>query len=495
VFGQRGSGKSSLLRHLQQQKQSEGKAAVWIDQEVFTGLAYPDVLVSCVLEISEGLGRDLVAAIANQGKTDRGWRWRRSRCPGDELHSQLVRMSENLRVLKFAPLDAEIQWSHRQSAGNQVDALGRVSVGSGLGGSISASKSQTREVTRTETITTNKAEYLERALVDFRQLISSAADTLSGGFIFVDDLYLISRSDQPRVLGYLHRLLKDSGLYLKIGSIRYATNNYSPGDPPVGMQEGHDALEVALDKQFNYYGSTKAFLERILEQLATKAEVDHSRLYTDGALDRLMLASGGVARDYLRLARSAIEEARSRGPSTKTGSTRIIVEDVNAAAGKIAPSKFEDLRNDAPEEADALQVRVIDLTNFCRERKSAYFLVDIQDSALMDELRALQHLRFAHLLFQSETIPDRRSQRFNVYLLDIAQLSFQRATQGVDFDGWQHREQRRNRRLVYSRNWSNDQRGKADPNAAKASEKAVGPKEGERGDARTKPLVENPRLF
>jgi hypothetical protein len=66
---------------------------------------------------------------------------------------------------------------------------------------------------------------------------------------------------------------------------------------------------------------------------------------------------------------------------------------------------------------------------------------------------ALQHLRFAYLLDESETVPDRASQRFNVWLLDIAELSAQRATQQMDFDGWKKREKRRNRRLIFQRNW------------------------------------------
>jgi hypothetical protein len=53
VFGQRGSGKSSLLRYLQRRLTAEGRAAVWIDQEIFSNLAYPDVLVSAVLEVME----------------------------------------------------------------------------------------------------------------------------------------------------------------------------------------------------------------------------------------------------------------------------------------------------------------------------------------------------------------------------------------------------------------------------------------------------------
>jgi hypothetical protein len=281
---------------------------------------------------------------------------------------------------------------------------------------------------------------------------------MGSGFVFVDDLYLIGGPDQPRVLGYLHRLLKDTGLWLKIGSIRHATNNYLSTDPPVGMQLRHDAHEMALDRQFTLFDTTKSFLEAILGQLANAVCVDYSRLFTDGALSRLMLASGGVARDYLLLARGSIEEAREHGPGKKSGSHRVSVEDVNSAAGKIAPTKLDDLRKDTPDEAEAIQDRVIDLTNFCRDRKSGYFLVDTRDRILMRDLNALQHLRFAHLLFQSETIPDRQSERFNVYLLDLAQLSYQRATEGVDFEGWADREKRRARKLVYGADWSSQRR-------------------------------------
>jgi hypothetical protein len=61
----------------------------------------------------------------------------------------------------------------------------------------------------------------------------------------------------------------------------------------------------------------------------------------------------------------------------------------------------------------------------------------------------LQDLRFAHLLFDGETVPDLGSRRHKVLLLDVAYLSARRALQ-VDFQGWQlDREKRRRRQLVY----------------------------------------------
>lgn len=229
--------------------------------------------------------------------------------------------------------------------------------------------------TVTETIEGTKEQYLERALTEFRDLLGRASERSAGGFIFVDDLYQLKRSDQPLVVGYLHRLVKDTDLWLKIGSIRYSTVTFKPGDPPRGMQIGHDAHVVALDRGLRHIKSTQAFLEKILFRIAEQASVDIKELLTEETRKRLVLAAGGVARDYLRLVWGAINEARNRGVTAKAGSHRVIVEDVNQAAGLLAPTKLDDLREDEPAEAVILERLVRRLTEFCRARKSAFFLI------------------------------------------------------------------------------------------------------------------------
>ena len=251
------------------------------------------------------------------------------------------------------------------------------------------------------------------------------------------------------MLGYLHRLVKDTNTWLKIGSIRYSTEPFVGGDPPRGMQSGHDAHEIALDRGMRHFESTRRFLEEILGNLCQQSGVNMTDLFTEDARKRLVLSAGGVARDYLRIASGAILEARNRGVSEKTGSHRVTVEDVNKGAGTLAPSKRKDLRRDEPAEADELDTLVQELTEFCRTKKSAYFLVATDDVNLSRQVDKLQHLRFAHLLIESETIPDQGSKRFNVWLLDVAELSAQRATVGMDFLGWENRSKRRNRSLIF----------------------------------------------
>ena len=457
IYGQRGSGKSTLMRHLQRERRREERVASWVDQEIFAKLSFPDVLVSSV----ETVMQDAATAVRFKVQQSRGlssW-WRRwsphlsSTREDRELILALHQAVANLRVLKFLQRDRKVEWTHNNSTTSTRESLGILSL-VGSKGTASAQRKRGRSdgksVQVMEVVESSKDEFLERILPDFRAVLTQASARCGGGYIFLDDVYLLDRPDQPLVLSYMHRLVKDTGVWLKVGTIRYLTQTYRAGMPPVGIQDGHDAHAVALDAGIRSLNASQEFLEAILRELGGKVPIDLDSVFNDNALKRLALASGCVARDYLRLASEAIDQARNRADTDKTGMDRVTVEDVNNAAGKLAPTKFEDLAKDAPREAADLRALVVQLTEFCRDTGAAYFLVDAANATLSEKMNQLQHLRFAHLLDESETIPDRASQRFNVWLLDVAQLSATRATSSMDFIGWEKRERRRRRNLVFS---------------------------------------------
>lgn len=484
IFGQRGSGKSSLLRHLQHQMLESGRAAVWIDQEIYSNLSYPDVLVSVLHELVNSLAVTLERKISAEPQSRRRFsafgRNKSKRAEG-HLLDELRTTATELEKLKFAPLNRKIEWkivtedgrSSKASAGVRMEL---VSMQAGM------ESNESRSTTASEVVDGTKEEYLERALTGYRDLIVRTSKIVEGGFVFVDDLYQIRRDDQPEVLGYLHRLVKDTGLWLKIGSIRYSTVTFKPGNPPRGMQRGHDAHEVPLDRGLRYPQVTQAFLEKILSQIGQRAGIEIDELITPDARKRLVLAAGGVARDYLRIMAGAIDEARNRGVTEKSGSHRIIVDDVNKAAGLLSPAKFDDLKADEPQEAFELAELVRRLTEFCRERRRAYFLVAADSVELSDQVDKLQHLRFTHLLIESETVPDRGSQRFNVWLLDVAELSAQRAAVGMDFLGWEEREKRRNRKLIFTGEEIPGSANGSAKDAMKKPEKTAKKPEADKGD-------------
>ena len=235
------------------------------------------------------------------------------------------------------------------------------------------------------------------------------------------------KATNARIAGYFHRVVKDTGVWLKIGSIRYWTKLYAGGSPAVGVQVPHDIRELSLDRGLLDFKSSQRFLEEILTALTEEAGVELDKLFAPGARDRLVLASGGVPRDYIGLVSEAIAVAKNRGRSAKSGTQRVIAEDVNEAAGRTVETKLNDLDVDAGDDAQTLRGLVVDITNHCRRTGSACFLADFRDEELIRQLNRLQNMRFIHSLDMNESLPDPQSSRYNVYLLDVSQLAAQTA--------------------------------------------------------------------
>ena len=214
-------------------------------------------------------------------------------------------------------------------------------------------------------------------------------------------------------------MVKDTGVWLKIGSIQFWTQLYS-GKLSVGLQESHDVRVLSLDRGLLDFDSSKRFLESILSALAKEVDADVERLLSSGAKDRLVLAAGGVPRDYIGLLGEAIAVAKNRGATSKSGSARIIAEDVNEAAGRTVEMKLNDLEEDAGKAASDLRTLVIDITNHCRNTGSAWFLVDFQEEVLLSQINRLQNMRFeAHMIDTNESLPDPQiEQAVMSFLLD-----------------------------------------------------------------------------
>ncbi len=453
LLGRRGSGKSSLLRHVDSDHRAAGRLVAWADQEVFMSLAYPDVLVSTI-EIVLQQFSDQLRALAPTGARPWYKRWRLRALPEHELVAEELHLAAvGLAELKLAPSESEIEWTSNVS----MESVRGVSQSAELGGKLGptaakAGSKHTDVATRTDgsgvlqRFTATKAEHLERAIPAYRALMQQATSIVPDAIVILDDFYRLAEEDQPRIAGYFHRVVKDTGVWLKIGSIRYWTRLYS-GSLSVGLQVPHDAKQLSLDRGLLDFQASKRFLEEILSALADEVDVELDQLLSDGAKDRLVLAAGGVPRDYVGLLGEAIAVARNRGPSDKSGSMRVIAEDVNEAAGRTVEMKFNDLAEDAGSSASSLRGLVIDITNHCRNTGSACFLVDSQDDKLLAQINRLENMRFVHAIDTNESLPDQQSSRYHVFLLDVSQLAAQRAWK-VDFMGWAKREKRRSRRLV-----------------------------------------------
>jgi hypothetical protein len=462
LYGRRGSGKSSLLRHIETADEAGGRLTAWIDYEISMNLSYPDVLVSTL----ETIFSDFARGIAEQGvvlpaepeprrkRAHRRWRKRLEADRNAGLLHDVRSVADQLSLLKNSPDSSEIVW---EAASSEVVS---VADAAGVGASLKAPNAEIRTdlssnrgsesstSTRLQTsYRATKEQHLERALPLYRALVERMTSIYGDAFVIVDEVYRLRRQDQPSVLGYVHRVIKDTGAWLKVGTVKFGTQIYDAGPPAIGLQVPHDIKDLSLDRGLLDFKNSKRFLESILVALAAEVGADLDRLFSPGALDRMVLASGGVPRDYLDVASEAIAVARNRGISAKSGSERVIAEDVNEGAGRKVDNKFAELDEQA-KNPDELRSLIVALTDHCRDNKSAWFLVDLADRSVAAQIEQLQSVRFVHTIDLNESLPDPGSGRYHVYLLDVSQLAAQRALQ-IDFMGWTSREKRRARKLVF----------------------------------------------
>jgi hypothetical protein len=260
-------------------------------------------------------------------------------------------------------------------------------------------------------------------------------------YVFLDDFYYIARSDQPLVLDMLHGCVRDADAWLKIASIKHLTNWWQ-SQPPTGLQTGQDAAIIDLDVTLQDPQRAQQFLEGVIFEYARRVGISSiGRLFSRAALDRLVLASGAVPRDYLVLSSSAIGRAQQRAKASKVG-----VQDVNQAAGDAASAKLQELEEDMAANVGAAEQTVLTLNRvreFCLEEKAfTYFLVDHREKEKKPReyslLTELMDVRLIHLIDAGVSDSHSAGQRYEAFMLDLSQFSGSRLKHNIqvlDFVG------------------------------------------------------------
>lgn len=246
-------------------------------------------------------------------------------------------------------------------------------------------------------------------------------------YIFVDDLHYLSSKEQPRLLDLIHGAVRDSDAWLKVAGIRHLTSWFQP-KPRLGLQTGHDADHIDLDVTLETPSRAKTFLEQVFLSYANHVGISTlSNILSPKALDRLVLASGAVPRDYLTLSANAINQARTREKARHVG-----VQDVGRSAGAIAEIKISELEEDSvSNEGMSNRIKGLDhLRTFCTEKSCTFFRIDFRDREdWSDEYRIIRELmdgRLIHLVRASLSDIREQGRKYEVYMLDLSQFSSER---------------------------------------------------------------------
>ena len=472
IFGRRGSGKSSLLRKAGADLTVSRTPVVYVDLEVFKGNTYPDVLLNVLVKTFQEYERWLrTAATAPSTKTS-FWKTFLSlpkvkplhRLTSENLANDVASCIRDLKSVLESEDDAQVE--SRTTQTEKFNTAHKFATGARLGvteASITGSAEQNTgtsvgtERALSKSYVHSKVAFLQRHVLTYHDLFTRIAALAQGeAFLFLDDLYHIPMRDQASLLDYFHKVTKGTGTWIKVGTIRHRSNWYVHGDPPVGLKLGDDADEIDLDLTLEKYELSKRFLAEILSGFFTDSHLTVSQILIATAPDRLVLASGGVARDFLNIFRRSVEQARER--ALKRGqerSARVGVEDVNAAAGDYEPTKREELKLDTLDDRDRLIERFNHVRDFCTKRtKKNVFLVEKDvNPELYDDVQKLVDLRLIHKVRSRVIVFHRKTQIFEAYMLDVSQYTAARKIHDFEMvEFWQKGEEDKLRAagLIYS---------------------------------------------
>ena len=267
-----------------------------------------------------------------------------------------------------------------------------------------------------------------RLIPSMQTVIRRFADTNATRFyIFLDDLHYLPSAEQPKLLDLVHGAVRDSNAWLKVTGIRHLTRWFQE-KPPLGLQTGHDADHIDLDVTLEEPSRAKTFLEQVFLSYAKHVGISSlSSILSPTALDRLVLASGAVPRDYLSLSANAISRARTREKARRVG-----VQDVGQAAGEAEKVKIAELEEDAAstEEASNRIEGLQQIRSFCDEKNCTFFRIDFRDRENRSEeysiIKELMDGRLIHLVRASLSDTHKAGRRYEVYMLDLSQFSSER---------------------------------------------------------------------
>lgn len=231
VVGRRGVGKSMLLLNVAKHAARIGQPAVYIDIETLRDNPYPDVLVRLLIELTTELDRKL-----------RGHRWPsvtrfRARRRLKRLRTRLETLLRDPQQANYRVADSAAARRHRRRGGR-----GDVAVPEGtvplarIAGSVSTERdrSEIKEAGRDASFTRTKLEGLQAEATEFREVLREAVKATGdrGVLVILDDFYFIRRENQPDVLAYLQQVVKNLGIWLKVGAVEHRLNEFEDGDPP-----------------------------------------------------------------------------------------------------------------------------------------------------------------------------------------------------------------------------------------------------------------------
>jgi energy-coupling factor transporter ATP-binding protein EcfA2 len=422
IFGRRGCGKTLLLHHSATLLQEDIRT-VYLNCEDFKKHSFPNVLI----EILDAVFAELQSKLT-------GWfgRKKKSRDLIVSIRGELQRLRSRADLQETQIREAQAN----EVRDSQTAELRLGSPGLGLTAGEELGESTKVETERKYLLNQDKVRDLDVWLPRLKQQIREffgLSSSVKAIFLEIDDFYHLSRTDQPLVMDYVHRLCKDLPLYFKVATLRHASTLYADRlGQPIGAQERHDYQPINIDFTFADFKKTVNQNRDIFHEFGRRADLkprEMDDLFKGEGFARLVLAGGGVPRDCLSLFLEVLESVQP--PS---GDGRIGKDDVRILSRANFERRIEELKQDSEGREQGILIRgIYVLRQFCIDKKSSVLLVSEallqQDSRVRNLLYRLLDYRIMHSAGSALTHKSQPG-TYQAFAIDIGCYAHMRKLQG-----------------------------------------------------------------
>lgn len=433
IFARRGCGKTLLLHHSRRTLPDSIKA-IYVNCEDFKHHSFPNVLIEIIDNVFKELENNL-------GK----WFGRKAK-----LRQIITDLRQDLGRLKSEPDESDVDITLKNGSESENKQTGKANLAAPDSIKLSAELSSERllktrgDIERKYRYNESKLRSLNHKLPEYKSKIREffeISGKVSSVYIQLDDFYQLSKSDQPFVADYVHRLCKDTNLKFKIATLKHNSILYIERQgQPIGIQERHDYQPINIDFTFENFSRTRDQNRDIFLKYAELADVNSDEfdaLFKGKGFDRLIMAGGGVPRDCLSFFLEALERVRSQDTEGRIGK-----DEVRFLSRETFDRRIDELKQDSEgQDQDNLLRGIHAIREFCLTKKSNVFFIaekDLQnDNDFKILLYRLLDYRIIHHVANSITHKSKPGTNFQAFAIDIGCYAYMRNLQGrfdeIDF--------------------------------------------------------------
>lgn len=461
IFARRGCGKTLLLHHSRRTLSADTKA-IYVNCEDFKHHSFPNVLIEIIDNVFKELEKNL-----------NSWFGRKA-----QLRKIITELRQDLNSLKSEPdeSDVDITLKDGTETENKQGAAAKLAAPEGV--PLSADLTSERllktrgDIEKRYRYNESKLRKLNHKLPEYKGKIREffeISGKVSSVFIQLDDFYQLSKSDQPFVADYVHRLCKDTHLKFKIATLKHSSILYIERQgQPIGIQERHDYQPINIDFTFENFTRTRDQNRDIFlkyAELAGVTPLEFDSLFKGEGFERLIMAGGGVPRDCLSFFLEALERVRSQDSEGRIGK-----DEVRFLSRETFDRRIEELKQDSEgQDQDTLLRGIHAIREFCLNKQSNVFLIAEKDLQNDNDFKVLLYrlldYRIIHHVANSLTHKSKPGTNFQAFAVDIGCYAYMRNLQGrfdeVDFTSPNAKERMRSSPIFESgefrRIWSDSQ--------------------------------------